>query len=296
MEANRTTAQPIREAGKKFDILSFSTISKIKMMNSKHNAPTTTTEELIVQYLDGELVRKELETVLFDRLSCSEEARMLLREYLVVRGAIRVSREDKRFQLSDDLDDRTRARIVQMMETLAAEELLVPSSALAEPVAMLGFIADRGAIASSPMSRQLKRWQIRGSFAALSLLLAFGAVWLFSGTSSDRGIANLQPLRSGAVPVTITQPSQNAGAAVTLGLTPTASLEKTHLMRHPRASRSTFASSSAMHSAQSNDPKVEEPTSASEATDPADVMISHRYTKAIDATKNEVVVTGKDRL
>ena len=54
----------------------------------KNSAHTTTTEELIVQYLDGELVQKELETVLFDRLSHSEEARGLLREYLVVRGAI----------------------------------------------------------------------------------------------------------------------------------------------------------------------------------------------------------------
>jgi negative regulator of sigma E activity len=92
------------------------------------NAGASTTEELIVQYLDGELVRKELETVLFDRLAHSDEARMLLREYLVVRGAIRVSRNDQRFQLSDDLDARTRARIQQIMEAMEQEELLVPAA------------------------------------------------------------------------------------------------------------------------------------------------------------------------
>jgi negative regulator of sigma E activity len=82
----------------------------------------TTTEELIVQYLDGELVRKELETVLFDRLLHSEAARALLHDYLVMRGAIRQSRMDERFQLSDDLDARTRARIEQILVTISADE------------------------------------------------------------------------------------------------------------------------------------------------------------------------------
>ena len=53
----------------------------------------TTTEELIVAYLDGELVRKELETVLFERLATSDDARLLMREYLTVRGAIKASED-----------------------------------------------------------------------------------------------------------------------------------------------------------------------------------------------------------
>src|ERR1700683_1652243 len=87
------------------------------MPNGTH---ATTTEELIVQYLDGELVRKELETVLFDRLLHSEDARALLRDYLVMRGAIRVSREDERFHLSENLDARTRDRIEQILVTISA--------------------------------------------------------------------------------------------------------------------------------------------------------------------------------
>ncbi|HZK76456.1 MAG TPA: hypothetical protein VFD13_06060, partial [Candidatus Kapabacteria bacterium] len=124
-----------------------------------NSAHTTTTEELIVQYLDGELVRKELETVLFDRLSHSEEARALLREYLVVRGAIRQSRVDERFQLSSDLDARTRRRIEQMFESIEAGGFDIAS------VDENGRLADRPAIATSAASRRLKQWSLRPSYA-----------------------------------------------------------------------------------------------------------------------------------
>src|SRR5438477_8091773 len=89
--------------------------------NNLSNAPqgphaATTTEELIVQYLDGELHRKELESVLFGRLAESEEARTMLHEHLVLRGAIRASASDERFTLSEGLDTRTRARIEQALK------------------------------------------------------------------------------------------------------------------------------------------------------------------------------------
>ncbi len=278
------------------------------MMNSKQNAPTTTTEELIVQYLDGELVRKELETVLFDRLSCSEEARTLLREYLVVRGAIRVSREHKQFQLSDDLDARTRARVVQMMEALAAEEVLVPASATTEPPAR-GFIADRGAIASSPMSRQVKRWQLRGSLAALSLLLAVGTAWLITENTGKHEVASLSqksPVNSETSQLAQTEqvPSGQARAeqepVLQSGSPITAepvSMTKKHPAVHPRASGNASTPSPAQYvSNVQAPPKMNEPAAVTETSDPEAIMISHRYTKAIDASKNEVVVSGKDRL
>jgi negative regulator of sigma E activity len=274
------------------------------MMNTNQSTPlqsganTTTTEELIVQYLDGELVRKELETVLFDRLSRSEEARMLLREYLVVRGAIRVSREDKRFQLSDDLDDRTRTRIEQIMEAMAAEELVAPTGTLIETETARGFLADRGAIASTPMSRQLKRWQFRGSLTALSLLLTVGVVWLFSESTRDRQTATVQPSEPSvnARPLTPTQPSATPAVQPA---TYSASSERKHATPRshaPRTAIGTTDNSMAQNSAQTHDAKTDAPASNTETSDPADIMISHRYTKAIDAAKNEVVVSGKDRL
>jgi hypothetical protein len=279
------------------------------MMNSKQNTPTTTTEELIVQYLDGELVRKELETVLFDRLAHSDEARMLLREYLVVRGAIRVSRSDKQFQLSDDLDERTRARILQIMEAMAAEELLtptaalLPTAALAEPIAKRGFKADRGAIASSPVSRQMKRWQLRGALAALSLLLAFGTVWLVTGTTNNRDVASLQPSQKTLVtpetPLAQTQPVKESATSVSGMTTPIVSDAKMHTPFHPHSTKNAMLASNRVqqNSMQANDVKVENPPTTTESQDPANDMILPRYGKAIDAaSKHEIVVSGKDRL
>ncbi len=274
------------------------------MMNSKQNTPTTTTEELIVQYLDGELVRKELETVLFDRLAHSDEARMLLREYLVVRGAIRVSREDKQFQLSDDLDARTRARIVQIMEAMETEELLVPVAAVAEPIAKRGFKADQDAIASSPMSRQLKRWQVRGSLAALSLLLAVGIAWFTNGSTSNPNIASLQPTQKSTTisdaPAVQSKPTQEPIASIARESISNASVEAVRSTAHTHSSKNAIALASnhlPQNPVQANDPKADNTASTTESQDGSDVMILPRYGKAIDAaSKHEVVVSGKDRL
>src|SRR5205809_2571018 len=121
-------------------------------MTTKHEGVpphATTTEELIVQYLDGELVRTELETMLFERLATSEEARSLLREHLVLRGAIRNSLESEQFQLSADLDARTHERIENMLEAIANEPA--------------GFASDAPAVRTAATMRRLKRWSLRPS-------------------------------------------------------------------------------------------------------------------------------------
>src|SRR5436190_11109970 len=105
----------------------------------------TTTEELIVQYLDGELVRREMEAELFQRLATSPDARVILREHLILRGAIRMSQMEERFQLSPEVDQRTRARLERVLETL-------PELELTEPIANDSF---RGPIASSPIKRRM---------------------------------------------------------------------------------------------------------------------------------------------
>ncbi len=245
----------------------------------------STTEELIVQYLDGELVRRELEAVLFDRLSRSEEARALLREYLVLRGAIRQSREDERFQLSDDLDDRTRARIQKMLENAAAEE--VPNTFLSEQ----GFLADRQAIATSPAGRRIQRWALRPSLATLALLLAVGTTWFLTHTSdrraeSKQAFANL-PVATSPVTTEISEVSVPAVPA---------EVKEPNTVRTQPETKPLAASASSAIAQTIPQPKPTEQT-ATEMSDPADVMISHRYSKAIEgAAKHEVLISSRDRL
>jgi len=252
----------------------------------------TTTEELIVQYLDGELVRKELETVLFDRLFHSEDARTLLRDYLVMRGAIRVSREDARFQLSDNLDARTRARIEQILVTISTEE--VPS----------GFLEDRRAISTTATSRSLKKWMLRPSIAALLLLLAVGTTWFVSRqteTPSHGDMAQALQSQTQMTPSS-TQPAQSAKQTESTppAMLPVKQTPSHHIMPSriapARVRTQSFAQNSA--SAQPGQPKAaERPASTDQAEDPSDVMIFPRFSKAINAAeKHEVVVSSHDRL
>ncbi|SRR5579883_1274594 len=243
----------------------------------------TTTEELIVQYLDGELVRKELEVVLFERLSHSEEARMLLREYLVVRGAIRVSREDERFQLSEGLDDRTRVRLEQLLESITEK---------AEPAR---FLDDRPAVQTIITGRRMKRWVLRPSVAALVLLLAIGTTWLVTHTADDHAA----PHQMAAAPQ-----QSSIEAPQTIAPTPTAQPEqpatevvtKTHSTHHAVLTqvRQAAAPSYAQNAASAQAKPAAQPE---QTTNPEDVMLSRRYTKILNAAeKREIVVSSRDRL
>src|ERR1043165_7846791 len=112
----------------------------------KNEHSATTTEELIVQYLDGELHRKELESVLFGRLAQSEEARTMLHEHLVLRGAIRASAADERYTLSEGLDTKTRARIEQALK----------------------ISQNAPAVRTDAAQRRTQRWVLRPSLVALA--------------------------------------------------------------------------------------------------------------------------------
>ena len=256
--------------------------------NQMANNHPTTTEELIVQYLDGELARKELETVLFDRLAHSEEARMLLREYLVVRGAIRMSHEDERFQLSDDLDHRTRTRIQQMMEAIDAD---------ATPIGE--FAGDKAAVRSSATSRRMKVWQRRSIYTALGLLLLMGA-WFLGESNRVQAPSHSQIAQAPEVQT----PSADNSTAPQTGVSAT----------HPEAPRSQvfeakvpeklYAASMKKEVSKapaSEAPMASEPSHAVPAAQNADadqdVMLSQRFAKAINSAKNnEVVVSSRDRL
>ncbi len=277
------------------------------------NARTTTTEELIVQYLDGELVRKELETVLFDRLSHSEEARALLREYLVVRGAIRKSRADERFQLSSDLDARTRRRVEQMLESIEADGFDIAATDGG------GRLADRPAIESSSTGRRLKQWSLRPSLAALALLLAVGTTWFLTRTSLNSSMT--KPLAKTNV-VNALHPSADMASASNESAGANAAAERIApaniSMAHTTASAKLEVPAPRMNSiapvsrtrirrviaspslAQNLSPVVHaHPRAAAPKAQPnsADIMISQRYGKAIEAaSKHEIVISWRDRL
>jgi hypothetical protein len=252
-------------------------------MQDAYNTQSTT-EELIIAYLDGELVRKELEVELFDRLAVSMEARTILRDHLVIRGAIKQSMLEDRFILSDDLDQRTRARLEEILENVSAPTIAARSSR----------VADAGPVRLDQPARSLKRW--RYSTAALLLLLAFGTTWFVTQELDEPTLAvQQQPsVQQPAVAVIPAAPTSNSpeGASVAAASPKEAdpkvivkTVVRTKYVPVPASAQLASRSSS-----ESDNVKVEE-------AKPEDVMISHRVPKLLRNTKsNTVVITDKDRI
>jgi negative regulator of sigma E activity len=244
---------------------------------------TTTTEELIVQYLDGELIRRELETVLFERLAKNEEARQLLREHLVIRGAIRDSFDDERFQLSSDLDAKTRSRIEEVLKALPQPTTGAPDASPAR---------------IDPTKRRLERWAVRPAYAALLLVFAVAATWFVTRTAEKPAsqVAMTSPAEQPAA-----SSQQQASTTVNSVATDAAPkvIVKEKIVEKPvvryvsmqRTHRADLADNAQTSSAPAVTAK-EQPS-----TDPSDIMISRRFGKLLKETaKQEVVVTSHDRL
>jgi len=252
----------------------------------------STSEELIVSYLDGELARKELEVELFERLATQEEARTLLREYLVMRGAIKASRNDARFELSHDVDQRTRARL---------EQLLVSVPALAAPV-LAGPVADRAAVPSNVMQRSLNRWKVRASVVAtLLVLLAIGSTWYLTHTSDEQRFASNESMKA-SQPVSTQQPVIGSQKPVsTQPATDVSTASKNFAdvrtekpaapTEHVRIVKEYIHDAPVQQSQQPTTAVTVEP----KQSDPRDAMPSHRFAKMIGDTRT-VVVTAQDRL
>jgi hypothetical protein len=242
---------------------------------------TTTTEELIVQYLDGELLRSELEIMLFDRLAKSEEARQILREHLVIRGAIHSSLEDNRFQLSADLDDRTRTRIEEVLKALPVQK------GAGQP--------DAAPARIDPAKRRLERWSVRPAYAALLLLFAVTATW-FATRSTETSAPE--------VAMTATEPANTPTQSLTAPTTSTEApkvivkekIVEKPVIRYvslPVKNQSADIAQNTQQSAAQQAPESKDQTEAS----PSDVMISRRFGKLLNETaKKEVIVTTHDRL
>jgi negative regulator of sigma E activity len=289
----------------------------------------STTEELIVQYLDGELVRKELEAVLFERLAKSTDARSLLREHLLIRGAIRSSMDEEMFQLSSDLDARTRMRIEQMLETVAFEE---PVGVLAQRP----MVTDAPLVASNPATRSLRRWALRPSLAFLLLLCAVSTTYYVtrsttfeqaaSRTSSNGSIAqsSTSPQHSPASGTTspgteqpsMTAPSMASNSSELRGApfaqpTPANTLpssaarpsvvvkEVVRYVNVPVKSNGVEASHDMAQNGASSAGSVATSSAAKQdaSSDGGEAMLSRHYAKMLNATaKREVVINSRDRL
>jgi hypothetical protein len=237
----------------------------------EHSAPNpaTTTEELIVQYLDGELHRKELESVLFGRLAESEEARTMLHEHLVLRGAIRASANDERYQLSESLDTRTRDRIEQALK-------------ISQPAP---------AIRTDAVTRRTQRWVLRPSLAALLLLLSVGTTWFVTrSTTAPQIVTAPQVAQTQSAPAPSVQSSS-------VNITAPTATEETHSAVTHQAVKSHVVAKEATPQFAQNTvaaPKVEE---KQDEITPADLMISKRFSRILNAVeKHEIVVNSKDRL
>jgi len=240
----------------------------------------TTTEELIVAYLDGELQRKELEVVLFERLATTEEARELLREHLILRGAIRHSASAPQFELSSDLDQRTRSRIEEMLRN-------VP---VLEEVPVLEHKAlDAAPVQTTPATRSLKRWALRPSYALAALLFAIGGTWFITNSVTKQDgnslAVNTPQVSSPQItaptpggPETL-EPEQSNNSTPTTVQKAIAEPGKEHIVYKtvvkyvPAKNTTTTPANLAMTS----DVKA----STTENVDPAAMMISHRYGKML---------------
>ncbi len=254
-------------------------------MSTSQNAHSTT-EELIVSYLDGELMRKELEVELFQRLATHADARKILREYLVVRGAIHASESDERFQLTDAVDQQTRARLQSMLSSVPQLE--------ASPI-LATRNADHGSVVTVATGRRLKTWSKRLAPALLLLLLTVGSTWyithsLDQGNQSIASLQNKQP----ETPVNSTSIASNtlkdASPALPIQIAPT---ERIKIVKEyiPVPQAQNHGGDAAQSTAQTDKQSSIKPNDA----DPKDVMASHRFAKLIHNTP-AVVVTQQDRL
>lgn len=258
-------------------------------MQEAYNTQSTT-EELIIAYLDGELVRKELEVELFDRLAMSMEARTILRDHLVIRGAIKQSLLDDQFILSEDLDQRTRARLEEILENVSQPAIATRSTRLADaPPARM-----------EPATRALKRWKY--ATAALLALLAFGTTWFFTQGDEHVGaplaggdrVAE-QPLATNSQPQTsasqeVTKPTASTERSVTPAVTSEDKpkvIVKTVVKYVPRPASSNVATNAPGAIDKSNDIVQEQPS---------EVLMPARFSKARNKKTNTVIISDKDRI
>ena len=180
-----------------------------------------------------------------------------------------------------------------MFETIEAEGFEIAS------VDENGFLADRPAIATSGASRRLRQWSLRPSYAMLALLLAIGTTWFLTRTTTEN-----KGVKQSAQTHVTNAPSAEMAAASGSNVAPAVKVRSEAPVSEPnpritvaRARTSRVISASPLAQTSQAPAATARPTAPAQEADPADIMLSHRYAKAIEAaSKHEVVVSGRDRL
>ncbi|MEO6940473.1 MAG: hypothetical protein ABI444_10090 [Candidatus Kapaibacterium sp.] len=273
----------------------------------------STTEELIVMYLDGELVRKEMESVLFERLASSPDARLLLREHLVLRGAIHTSSEDTRFQLTNEIDGRTRKRLENILRTVpavakpvvVAPTVTMPTLVLKKDRAKSRPVANARPIKSSRTVRPLSIWAKRSPILVLLLL---GVIYFTIGqpnapkqvaqapqTMQNTKIANGQGnsdqiAQNDASKTSTVNPDQSSSTVNNIQPTNTTAAPQS-IAKNVHATVTPQQSVAANVVTSTATPTVAQP----QTENPQDIMISRRYASMIRGTK-AVTITQRDRM
>lgn len=273
------------------------------MMNDIHNTQSTT-EELIVAYLDGELVREELEIELFDRLATGAEARTLLREHLVMRGAIKQSMTDDRFMLSDDLDTRTRARLEQILKNVSTPAVVEAARSKRGTTR----VADAPAISHNAAERRLQQWSKRPAMLALLLLLAVGSTWYLTRASIEQNgldVANNSNSNTGTNGTSKTEqvaPSANSTPDVaSTQAEPTVNTVTNTIQAEPKVIvrnvvRKVYVDRPVRDmAAQQNNASHDVQAGQTQESDPSGIMLSRRAKRALQ-NSNTIVITEQDRI
>ncbi len=269
------------------------------MMNDIHNTQSTT-EELIVAYLDGELVRKELEIELFDRLATGPEARTLLREHLVMRGAIKQSLTDDRFSLSDDLDTRTRARLEQILKNVSAPAIVEAARTKRGTVRL----ADAPAVSHNAAERRMQQWSKRPALLALLLLLAVGSTWYLTRASIDstssQMATNTPAVNTPHVSTNNDRPQVAPDVVAPSATENNVNIASTAVKPEPKVivrNVIRYVDRPSREMAQQNNAtqNVETATPSEQQSDPAGIMISKRAKHALQNSKS-IVITEQDRI
>jgi hypothetical protein len=263
----------------------------------------STTEELIVMYLDGELVRKEMESVLFERLASSPDARLLLREHLVLRGAIH----------TNEIDGRTRKRLENILRTVpavakpvvVAPTVTMPTLVLKKDRAKSRPVANARPIKSSRTVRPLSIWAKRSPILVLLLL---GVIYFTIGqpnapkqvaqapqTMQNTKIANGQGnsdqiAQNDASKTSTVNPDQSSSTVNNIQPTNTTAAPQS-IAKNVHATVTPQQSVAANVVTSTATPTVAQP----QTENPQDIMISRRYASMIRGTK-AVTITQRDRM
>lgn len=244
------------------------------------------TDEHIVAYLDGELqVSPQFERELRADPALAQTAA----EYLVIGKAMAASSTDSRFMLTAQIDAR-------------AKKVLAGISKLRKAVRTASPAPGASPVRTVPAQRSIKYLWAKRATAGLAFASLLAFLWVnFNGKNELITQVPVSTIKSAPVPVLQTPATAVPQSDVApIGEVAMNSAAQTHTMPmlHVTRKMELPKNTSVSKDLATNTTSEEAPRGATnneEKSDPADVMISHRYAKIIKSTP-VVEVTQQDRM